>query len=140
MIKNIIVIFALICGAFSLEFDHPCRTDVPAKTNFLPAAYTGIWYEIQRSDDDGANCLIHHYTRVASLYGFDVVRDGRFAGVDHRETGQAWIAFPEEENIRGKFNATINRVTGLPITYHYQVYASGKIHQRIKIQKFINFF
>lgn len=124
MIKNAILIFALICGALAVERDHPCREDVPPKENFLPAAYTGIWYEIQRSDDDGADCLVHHYTRIANISAFDVARDGRFNGIEHRETGQAWVAFPDEEPMRAVFNATVNRVTGQPIQYNYRIHAT----------------
>ena len=125
MIKNVILISALICGAYLVEFDRPCRTDVPAKDNFLPAAYTGIWYEIQRSDDNGADCLIHHYTRRANLSAFDVVRDGVFNRTHHRETGEAWVAFPDEVPMRAKLNATVNRVTGQRLTYNYLIHATG---------------
>lgn len=123
-------IFALIFSiavVSCLEFDRPCRTDVPAKENFLKPAYTGIWYEIQRSDDEGADCLIHHYTVAPGINNtYDVARDGRFQGQSHRETGIAAIAFPDEVPLRAKFNATINRITGGNIFYNYQVYATGK--------------
>lgn len=125
MKQLLIILSVLLVGALALEFDRPCRTDVAAKDNFLKAAYSGIWYEIQRSDDMGADCLIHHYT-ASSNVSFDVARDGRFQGVEHRETGSAFIAFPDESPLRAKFNATINRIVGGPIFYNYLIHATGK--------------
>lgn len=124
---SILTLAFFITIATCLEFDRPCRTDVSAKENFLKSAYTGVWYEIQRTDDEGADCLIHHYTsspRANNTY--DVVRDGRFNGAPVRETGTAALAFPDETPLLAKFNATIDRITGGSIFYNYQVHATGK--------------
>lgn len=87
--KTLIIIILLIGSSIGLEFDHPCRTDVKVKENFLAAAYTGIWYEIQRTDDIGADCLIHHYTQMPAEQAFSVMRDGRLDGIDYSEDGIA---------------------------------------------------
>lgn len=51
--KTLLILALFFVSTWSIEFDHPCREDVNVKTNFLPAAYTGVWYEIQRTDDLG---------------------------------------------------------------------------------------
>ncbi|KAL7027079.1 hypothetical protein ACKWTF_005294 [Chironomus riparius] len=116
-----------LCVSFTLglEFDRPCRTDVSAKENFSPAFYTGIWFELYNSLEQGfAECIDHHYTRRGLQQVFDVERTGRMDGVMVRETGIVRVAFPEETPMRAIFNGTINRITGEVIPYFYRIYAT----------------
>lgn len=118
----------LICGLYSIEFDHPCRSDVPAKENFLAIVYEGIWYINQRSDVAGPECLTHRYTRIVNkTLSFNHLEEGVLDGAPFRETGIAVIAHPDVTPIRAIFNATVDQNEGSPIEFQYQVIATGKI-------------
>lgn len=87
--KSVFILAVFIGSVWCLEFDRPCREDVDAKTNFLTFPYEGVWYEIQRTDDQGADCLTHRYTKNFALDGFNVIRDGILDGVYYQEEGTA---------------------------------------------------
>ncbi|XP_070502362.1 apolipoprotein D-like [Chironomus tepperi] len=120
------LILALCFGfTLGLEFDRPCRSDVPAKENFSPAFYTGIWFELYNSLEQGfAECIDHHYTRRGLQQVFDVDRTGVLNGNRVRETAIVRVAFPDESPMRAILNGTINRINGEVIEYNYRIYAT----------------
>jgi hypothetical protein len=123
----IAVVALLACSASALEFDRPCRTDVQAKERFSPAFYTGTWFELYNSIDQGAECIDHHYTRRGIQQVFDVDRVGFITGLGLlRESGVAAISDPTAEHLTAIFNATLNRITGQVVAYNYRIVATGK--------------
>ncbi|KAG5683962.1 hypothetical protein PVAND_013217 [Polypedilum vanderplanki] len=117
----------LVCSVSALIFDRPCRDTVAAKDNFSPAFYTGTWFELYNSLDQGnADCIDHHYTRRGLQQVFDVERVGFVQERGFlRETGVAAVAFPEETPMRAIFNATLLRVDDEEETaYSYRVVAT----------------
>ncbi|KAG5683963.1 hypothetical protein PVAND_013218 [Polypedilum vanderplanki] len=120
------ILALLVCSVSALEFDRPCRDTVAAKENFSPAFYTGNWFELYNSLDQGnADCIDHHYTRRGLQQVFDVERIGFVEGLGFlREAGVASVAFPNETPMRAIFNATITRITGGTINYNYRVVAT----------------
>ncbi|KAL7028202.1 hypothetical protein ACKWTF_005751 [Chironomus riparius] len=127
--KSLVILFALFCSAFGfVEFDHPCRDTVPAKENFSPAFFTGIWFEVLHSlngeDADMVQCIDHHYTRRGLQQVFDVERTGIFRGTRMAENSIVRVAFPDESPMRALLNGTVERVTGGSIEYFYRIHAS----------------
>ncbi|KAG5683964.1 hypothetical protein PVAND_013219 [Polypedilum vanderplanki] len=123
--KAFVVIAILALSASALEFDRPCRDTVEAKENFSPAFYTGTWFELYNSLDQGGLCIEHHYTRRGIQQVFDVERVGFVTDIGFlRETGIASVAFPEETPMRAIFNATVTRITGGTINYTYRIVAT----------------
>ncbi|XP_070502127.1 apolipoprotein D-like [Chironomus tepperi] len=116
-----------LCVSFTLglEFDRPCREDVPAKENFSPAFYTGIWFELYNSvNQTGAECIDHHYTRRGLQQVFDVDRTGIMNGQRLRETAVVRVVNPDEVPMRAILRGTINRINGEVIEYNYRIYAT----------------
>lgn len=110
--KYFIAVLVFATLAQSEIFDRPCRTpqELGVKVDFRPAAYLGIWYEIERYEQffqAGGDCVRAQYTLNAD--GSINVLNTAFVlenstRIEAEGTGR--ISFPDEDPLRAQLNVT----------------------------------
>lgn len=118
MLKSLILFSVLVAAVFAqgTVFDRTCAERVAeiesnVKSSFSTAAYTGIWFEVRRYQQDNeapADCMTSSYTWSFIRRAFDIRRTGidLEARTLFTREAEALLAFPEDDVRRGILNVT----------------------------------
>lgn len=112
--KYFVSVLLLAAFAKAEIFERPCRTpeELQVKTDFTPAAYLGVWFEIERYEQFfqiDADCVRAQYTLNADG-SINVLNSALFIenGTTIEDEGIARISFPNESPLRAMLNVTFD--------------------------------
>ena len=112
MFKFFLAFSLLIATAASLRVDGPCRTDIRPRDGFNQQQYMGLWYELERYEDnfatfEGSECGTAIYATTHDG-GIRLHLEGRLDGQQWEEVGYGEVAFLHLEPVPAIWNTSFN--------------------------------